>query len=192
MFMQYKNVCVFCGSATGYNPVYSEKAISLADNLAKRGCSLVYGAGSQGLMGIFASRMKSNGAYVIGITPKRFERINEEHPIDIDEYHVVDDMHQRKSMMYSLSDAFIIFPGGIGTLDEMAEIMTWRQLGLHGKPVVIYNVNGYFNDFISFIKDMEDEGFYKFKDYYFVAETEAQIFHYLDTFVRHRAKYEIA
>ena len=190
--MQYKNVCVLCGSATGYNPVYSEKAVSLADNLAKRGCNLVYGAGAQGLMGIFARRMKSDGAYVIGITPKRFERINAENPIDIDEYHVVEDMHQRKSMMYSLSDAFIIFPGGIGTLDEMAEIMTWRQLGLHGKPVVIYNVNGYFNDFISFIKDMEDEGFYKFKDYYFVAEAEEQIFCYLDVFVRHRAKYEIA
>ena len=180
--MKYKNVCIFCGSAPGKEKIYEEKAVKLSKELAKRHLNLIYGAGNQGLMGIFAKTMIEQGSYVIGITPKHFEKINEKNPLKIDEYHVVKDMHKRKAMMYEKSDAFIVFPGGIGTVDEMAEVLTWRQLGLHNKPVVIYNVNQYFENFLIFLDQMRKKGFAKMSDYYCIAKTQDEIFDYLDNF----------
>lgn len=178
--MKYKNIAVFCGSSTGNNPNYEHKAKKLAERLSKEGCNLIYGAGSRGIMGIIAKTMKEHGSYVIGITPKRFEKSNKEHSLEIDECHLVKTMQERKIIMYDMADAFIIFPGGVGTLDETAEIISRKYLGFHGKPIVIYNIDGFYNGLEKLLETMAKNGFSKDMGYFkFVASLD-EIIQYLE------------
>lgn len=152
-----KNICVFCGSSQGKNSLYRETAIQLGQYLAKNSVNLVYGGGDVGLMGILAGSVMDCGGKVTGIIPERLHTaVPQRH---ITELIVVDDMHQRKSMMYKISDGFICMPGGIGSLDELLESFTWLQLGYHNKPVCVLNTNGYYNGLLNQLDFMVNEGF---------------------------------
>lgn len=154
-----KKLCVFCGSSHGKNPVYSEYAVKLGRYLAENNIGLVYGGGNVGLMGIISSTVMKNGGHVTGIIPEKIHAmVPHEH---ITELFVVKDMHERKSMMYRLSDGFICLPGGIGSLDELLEVFTWVQIGYLTKPVCILNINGYFSHLLRQLETMVDEGFLK-------------------------------
>ncbi len=152
------NICVFCGSATGENPVYAESARELGLLLAKSSHSLVYGGGNVGLMGILADAVLSHGGEVIGVIPDFLVQREVGHR-GISKLEVVESMHERKKRMADLSDAFIAMPGGWGTLDELAEILTWKQLGLIYQPVGLLNINQYFNPLLEQMRSMVREGF---------------------------------
>ncbi|MFD1735080.1 TIGR00730 family Rossman fold protein [Bacillus salitolerans] len=155
--MKLKRLCVFCGSSTGKHPEYINQAKQLGEFLAKRGIELIYGGGNIGIMGEVSRAVLENGGHSIGVIPKKiFERV--EH-VELTELFVVEDMHERKSKMYELADGFIALPGGIGTLEELAEVMTWYQIGYHNKPIALFNINQYYDSFVSLLQHMVDEGF---------------------------------
>ncbi|MDB5490977.1 MAG: Lysine decarboxylase family [Micavibrio sp.] len=160
---KFQNICVYCGSSGRAPDVYKDAAVLMGKILGEAGHTLVYGGGSVGLMGLVANSTLSNGGTAIGIIPRHIEAREIGHP-DLTELHVVDSMHVRKQMMVDRSDAFIILPGGIGTMDEFFEIMTWRQLGLHDKPIVIVNVNGYWTTIIETLEVMVREKFLRQED----------------------------
>lgn len=147
---QFSKLAVFCGSNVGTDPDFSKAAIELADEMARKGIDLVYGAGSVGLMGIIADRMLENGGKVIGVIPQHLMDLEVGHT-GITDLRVVKDMHERKMMMANLSDGFIAMPGGIGTLEEIIEVFTWNQLGIHQKPCAFLNVNGYYDKLFDFL-----------------------------------------
>ncbi len=153
-----KTVCVYCGSRFGNKPYYREQADELGQRIAAAGLSLVYGAGSVGLMGVVARAARENGADVIGIIPTHLDDV-EITQDGLSELHVTDDMHQRKRMMFEKSDAFIVLPGGLGTLDETLEMMTWAQLSLHEKPIIIVNTNNYWSPLLELVEHVVDDGF---------------------------------
>lgn len=155
-----KTITVFCGSSTGNNPLYAEKAKELGEYLGQNGYHLVYGGGNIGLMGIIANATVDSGSDVTGVIP-HFLRKREVGNLSKGELILVDSMHERKQKMEELSDGFIAMPGGLGTLDELAEILTWTQLGLHQKPIGVYNVNGYFDPLLTVFDQMVSEGFMK-------------------------------
>lgn len=155
-----KSICVFCGSNSGSNSIYKEAAVQLACYLAGRNIKLVYGGGSIGLMGAISEAVLQQGGQVIGIIPK-FLAEKELAQTDVTQLHIVDSMHERKALMAELSDGFIALPGGIGTLEELFEVYTWGQLGLHIKPCGLLNINGYYNHLISFLHHMVGEQFLK-------------------------------
>ncbi len=136
-----KSLCVYCGSR-GHNPAHREAAARLGAMMAERDIRLIYGGGRVGLMGVLADAVLAGGGRVTGIMPKHLEDFEIGHT-DITEMIVVDSMHARKQKMAELADAFAILPGGLGTLDETLEIITWKQLGLHDKPVVVVDIDGY-------------------------------------------------
>jgi uncharacterized protein (TIGR00730 family) len=136
-------VCVFCGSAAGARPNYSRAAEELGTELARRKLTLVYGGGRLGLMGIVAEAALKAGGKVIGVIPRMLIERELAH-VKLTEQHIVDTMHERKTLMADLSDAFVGLPGGMGTFDELVEIVTWAQLGLHDKPVILANIENYF------------------------------------------------
>ena len=136
------HICVYCGSGKGRNPAYATAARQLGKSLAKAGIGLVYGGGSLGLMGEVARSTLKHGGHVTGIIPK-FLSARERMLTDVDELIVTEDMHERKMMMFNKADAFVALPGGIGTLEELIEQLTWAQLGQHRKPIVIANIGGY-------------------------------------------------
>lgn len=138
-----RSVCVFCGSAPGARPGYSAAARELGAALAHRGITLVYGGGRLGLMGILADATLAAGGRVTGVIPRMLIDRECAHP-RLTQQHVVTTMHERKTLMAELSDAFVGLPGGMGTFDELVEIVTWAQLGLHAKPVVLANIENYF------------------------------------------------
>lgn len=148
-----KRICVFCGSNYGDQKNYSQAALYLGNFLALQGIELVYGGGSVGLMGRTADAVLAAGGKVIGVIPDFLDRREIAHK-GLHELIVVDSMHTRKRTMADLADAFIALPGGIGTLEELAEILTWAQLGLHDKPIGLLNVDGFFNPLIQFFDDM--------------------------------------
>jgi len=152
------NVCVFCGSGTGKNPVYQQAARSLGKALAESNCTLVYGGGNIGLMGIIADEVLSRKGNVIGVIPDFLMEKELGHQ-GINKLEVVKSMHERKKRMADLSDAFIALPGGWGTLDELAEILTWKQLGLITQPVGLLNIHSYFNPLLTQMETMVAEGF---------------------------------
>ncbi len=152
-----KNICVFCGSSSGNNPVYSKTAAELGRLLAEHSYNLVYGGGNVGLMGILSSSVMDNGGEVTGIIPVLLHSMVPHRKIS--ELIVVKDMHERKSLMYRLSDAFVCMPGGIGSLDELLESFTWLQLGYHSKPVCVLNINGFYAGLLSQLDFMVTEGF---------------------------------
>ncbi len=152
------NVCVFCGSATGKNPVFAEAAQELASQLFNSKSTLIYGGGNIGLMGILADRVMDLGGKVIGVIPDFLMKKEVGHK-GITQLVVVDSMHERKRRMADLTDVFIALPGGWGTLDELAEILTWKQLGLIKGEIGMLNTNNYFGALLSQMKTMVDEGF---------------------------------
>jgi hypothetical protein len=155
-----KKLCVFCGSADGNSPAYLEMARSLGEMMAKNNVALVYGGASIGVMGTIADAVLAHGGVVIGVIPQSLLSLEIAHK-DLTELHVVEDMHQRKKLMYDRSDAFLSLPGGMGTLDEMFEILTWSQLKLHSKPCFIYNFMGFYDSLLAYLHHSHKEGFIK-------------------------------
>jgi uncharacterized protein (TIGR00730 family) len=155
-----RNICVYCGSNVGTNPAYAAAARTLGETMAKERIGLVYGAGGLGLMGELARSVLAHGGRVTGIIPAFLSK-KERMLRDADELIVVDDMHQRKKLMFDKSDAFVALPGGIGTLEELVEQLTWAQLGRHTKPIVLVNIDGFYAPFLTLIQHMQAEAFIK-------------------------------
>jgi hypothetical protein len=155
-----KNICVFCGSSSGNDPEYEEYAKKMAAALFKSNKSLVYGGGSVGLMGILADELLALGGQVIGVIPEFLAAKEVDHK-SLTRMITVSTMHERKQRMSELSDAFIAMPGGFGTLEELAEILTWAQLGLVQKPIGVLNVKGYYDDLIRMFDHMTESSFLK-------------------------------
>ncbi|MEL7469411.1 MAG: TIGR00730 family Rossman fold protein [Pseudomonadota bacterium] len=152
------SVCLFCGSRPGNRPEFIATGQELGQKLAAAGHRLVYGAGDRGLMGETARAMQLAGGHVTGVIPQHLVDA-EIGKTDVDDYIVTDNMHQRKMLMFERSDAVVTLPGGPGTLDELIEVLTWRQLGLHAKPVVLINVGGYWDPLIALLRSTIDHGF---------------------------------
>lgn len=157
---RFKRVCVFCGSSAGNRNCYKDAAVELGKELIFRRLDLVYGGGSVGLMGLVSQAVHKEGGHVLGIIPKSLMR-KEITGETVGEVRPVDDMHQRKAEMARHSDAFIALPGGYGTLEELLEVITWAQLGIHNKPVGLLNVDGYYDSLLTFIDKAVDDGFIK-------------------------------
>lgn len=153
-----KRVCVYCGSSPGDRPLYAEVARALGRRLAERGLGLVYGGGHVGLMGIIADAALAAGGEVVGVIPQRLVDAEVAHH-GLSRLEVVTSMHERKARMAELADAFIALPGGFGTLDELFEILTWAQLGLHGKPCGLLDVEGYFTALVAWADQAVAAGF---------------------------------
>lgn len=152
------NICVYCGSSSGNDKSISEQAILLGKLMCAKGHNLVYGGASRGIMGILADSMLQNGGEVVGVIPKNLFKKEIAHQ-GITKLITVDGMHQRKSIMADRADAFLALPGGFGTLEELFEIITWNQIGLINKPVVVYNLGGYFDSLINMIDHAVENGF---------------------------------
>jgi uncharacterized protein (TIGR00730 family) len=153
-----QSLCVFCGSRVGADPAFTEAAEQLGRRLAQRGVRLIYGGGSIGLMGVVMQAVLENGGEVSGVIPEFLMRREVGNP-DLTELIVVDSMEARKRRMFELADAFAVLPGGIGTLDETIEIITWQQLGLHSKPIAFLSVGDYWKIFESLIEQVVTQGF---------------------------------
>lgn len=153
-----KSICIYCGSRPGKNGKFSELAHNTGQILAENNIRMIYGGGSVGLMGIAARSVIDQGGEVVGIIPKHLADEEVSQP-GLTDLFVVDNMHQRKRMMFDHSDAFVILPGSIGTLDETLEIITWRQLRLHDKPIVIINKDNYWEPFFQMMKNIVAEEF---------------------------------
>jgi uncharacterized protein (TIGR00730 family) len=156
-----QSVCVYCGSSPGRDPIYVDAGRRLGRSLADAGLRLVYGGGTRGIMGAVAEAVMEAGGCVTGIIP-RFLMNKEatETALDrLDELVITEDMHQRKHTMFERSDAFVALPGGIGTVEEIVEVMTWAQLGRHRKPMVFANIEGFWNPMLALLDHMKAEGF---------------------------------
>ncbi|KAG8378051.1 hypothetical protein BUALT_Bualt08G0097900 [Buddleja alternifolia] len=157
---RFKSICVFCGSSTGKKDCYRDSALELGKELVSRRIDLVYGGGSIGLMGLIAKVVHTGGRHVLGIIPRTLMS-NEITGETIGEVRPVANMHQRKAEMARHSDCFIALPGGYGTMEELLEVITWAQLGIHDKPVGLLNVDGYYDGLLSFIDKAVDDEFIK-------------------------------
>lgn len=157
MSERHYSICVFCGSSEGINPAHMQLAAQLGTHIAKQSDRLVYGGGGLGLMGATARAAFDNGADVIGIMPEFLAEI--EKTFTEVTHEIVPDMHERKSRMYALSDAFIVLPGGIGTLEEAIEVMSWQRLNLHNKPIIFLSDQGYWDGLLGCMSQIIDEGF---------------------------------
>lgn len=153
-----RRVCVFCGSSPGRDPRYAEQAAALARELASRGIGVVFGGGSIGLMGVLADHALAGGASVTGVIPHGLAARELAHR-GVADMRVVPTMHARKALMAELADGFVALPGGIGTLDELFEIVTWGQLGIHRKPVGVLNVAGYYDPLVALLDHAVSGGF---------------------------------
>ena len=153
-----KSICVYCGSNAGSKPAYTERAIALGDRIAKEGLQLVYGGGNVGLMGIVADAVLAAGGEGVGVIPEQLVNWEVAHK-GVTRLEVVANMHERKKRMFDLSDAFVALPGGFGTLDEMFEMLTWRQLGLGKKPCAFLDVNGFWQPLMAMLDSMVRERF---------------------------------
>ena len=151
-------IALYCGSRSGNKPIYQEKAIALAQGLAKQGFGLVYGGASIGLMGQVADAMISHGGEAVGVIPEFMLDYEIAHQ-NLTELHIVKTMHERKALMAERASAFIALPGGLGTFEEILEIATWGQLNQHQKPMMLYNVNGFYNALITQLDHAVQEGF---------------------------------
>jgi len=156
--MQLRSVCVFCGSNPGLNPEYAEAAQAFGRALAEQGLTLVYGGGNVGLMGAVADAALAAGGNVVGVIPS-FLKDKEVAHLGVSELIVTHSMHERKAKMAELSDAFVALPGGLGTFEELFEMLTWSQLHIHAKPVALYNVNGFYDRLLDFVRHASAEGF---------------------------------
>jgi uncharacterized protein (TIGR00730 family) len=152
------SICVYCGSSVGVRPTYAEAARQIGMELAREQIRLVYGGGDVGLMGTVARSVIAHGGSVTGIIPKFLQR-RENMLAEVEDLIVTDDMHERKRLMFEHADAFIALPGGVGTLEELVEQLTWAQLGQHKKPIVLANVDGFWTRFLGLLDHMRQEGF---------------------------------
>jgi len=152
------SICVFCGAKTGNNPVHAQAARDLGAAMAEMGARLVYGAGDVGLMGTVARAAQAAGADTFGVIPAHLMRA-EVGKRDLTRFVVTEDMHERKKVMFMNSDAIVVLPGGAGTLDEFFEVLTWKQIGLHQKPILLLNTEGYWNPLAALIDQVIAEGF---------------------------------
>lgn len=157
---RFRSICVYCGSNHGNDPAFAEAARTLGREAAQRGVKLIYGGGSVGLMGAASDAALEAGGEVHGIIPEHLER-REVQNLAVTRLEVVETMHERKMRMFDESDAFAILPGGLGTLDETFEILTWKQLELHDKPVIMVNVAGYWDGLLAALGHMVRSGFVK-------------------------------
>lgn len=153
-------ITVFCGANTGTDPIYTQVARQMGHLLAEEGIALVYGGGKVGLMGVIADAVLEKGGKVIGVIPHFLAQKEVEHT-GVTEMHYSETMHERKMKMFEISDAAIAMPGGFGTLDELFELCTWAQLGLHGKPLCILNANGFYDGLLQFLDRLVTDGFLK-------------------------------
>ena len=156
--MKINSLAVFCGSKNGNNPVYTQHAAELGKLLAEKNITLIYGGGNTGIMGAIANATMANGGKVIGIITKKLVDWEHQHE-GITDLSIVDDMHIRKQRMYDLCDAAVILPGGVGTLDEFFEMVTWNQLSIHDKKIYILNSGNYFEFLLKHLELMEKQGF---------------------------------
>ena len=155
-----KRISVFCGSSFGTEKIYEQEAYNLGKTLAEQNIELVYGGANVGLMGAVANGVLDNNGKAIGVLPTFLQKVEIGHD-NLTELILVETMHQRKTKMDELSDGIITLPGGFGTLEEFFEMLTWAQLGLHKKPVAILNTNGFYDELLSLIQKMVDNGFLK-------------------------------
>ncbi|MFK4824026.1 TIGR00730 family Rossman fold protein [Paenochrobactrum sp. BZR 588] len=158
---EIKSICVYCGSSTGNNPAYREAGLTLGRSLAEHKIRLVYGGGTKGIMGAVAEGVMQNGGQVLGIIPEFLiaKEASDTSLNHLSEVMITKDMHERKHLMFQHSDAFITLPGGIGTVEEIVEMMTWAQLGRHKKPMVFANINQFWQPMLTLIDHMRREGF---------------------------------
>jgi len=172
-----KAICVFCGSALGSDPAFSRTARQLGEELARRDLTLVYGGGRIGLMGEVATAVTAAGGRVIGVIPDKLSQ-KEIAYAEATELIVVDSMHTRKAVMADRADAFVALPGGFGTCDELFEILTWAQLGIHRKPIALLNVEGFFSPLLTWLDQVVAAGLLKQKhrDLMRVADSVAELF----------------
>ena len=154
-----RSIAVFCGSSYGRNKEYAEAAAELGKVMAEKGISLVFGGGGKGLMGTIAKSVREHGGKVIGVLPEAMNVPDVRKNAVETELIIVPGMHERKKTMYEKADAFIAMPGGIGTLEELSEIFTWRQLGYHEKNIAVMNTTGYYDDLLRFLEHAVSEGF---------------------------------
>lgn len=155
-----KSLCVYCGATNGVNSVYADAARNLAKEMVRHDIALVYGGGNVGLMGVIADAVLDLGGQVTGVIPQALVDKEVAHQ-RLTAQHVVADMHERKAMMALLSDGFVAMPGGLGTLEELFEMLTWSQLGFHDKPIGLLNVEGYYDGLLSFVQYQVARGFVK-------------------------------
>lgn len=174
-------IAVYCGSSLGKSSVYVEKAIELGKMIARSGYGLVYGGSTQGLMGKVADAALAEGGEVIGVMPEHLVNKEKLHK-GLTELYIVESMHARKKKMSDLSDAFVAIPGGCGTLDEYFEAFTWAQIGLHAKPVILYNVNGFYDGLVQHFEKMMEEGFLRESQHelFLVATSLEELFEMLE------------
>lgn len=158
--VEFSRVCVYCGSSAGAGPEFAEAARALGELCARSGLTLVYGGAAVGLMGLLADAALAAGGRVVGVIPRHLFGREIAHP-HLSELVEVDSMHERKQKMFELADAFVALPGGLGTLEELTEIATWAQLGMHRKPIVTVDVGGYWAGFHAFLREAADHGFMK-------------------------------
>lgn len=170
-------LCVFCGSRMGADPAHAQQSDALGRVMGERGVRLVFGGGGIGLMAVVANAVIKAGGHVIGIIPE-FLRAYEVGGVEGAEEIVVAGMHERKAKMFEMSDAFVVLPGGLGTLDESLEITTWKQLQQHNKPIVFVNINGFWDPYLALIDRVVDGGFghHKVKDLFQVVDNVDQVF----------------
>ncbi len=178
-------ICVFCGSRTGSDPAYENAARTLGRMMAERGIRLVYGGGHVGLMGVVADAVLDAGGQAIGVIPDFLKR-REVGRDDLTDLIVTDSMHSRKQRMFELADAFVALPGGLGTLDETIEVATWKQLGLHAKPIVILDAAGYWGALSALLASVVKGGFAygDIQTLWSVVETPEQVFDAIDAAAR--------
>lgn len=153
-----KSICVYCGSSVGASDVYAQGARALAQQMVKDNIALVYGGGNVGLMGVIATEVMRLGGEATGVIPKALLDKELGHK-GLTRLHIVKDMHERKAMMAELADGFVAMPGGMGTLEELFEVLTWAQLGFHAKPIGLLNVDGFYNNLIAFIAHLVSQRF---------------------------------
>jgi uncharacterized protein (TIGR00730 family) len=152
------SVCVYCGSRPGSNPAFAQAAHAMGTEIGRRGWQLVYGGGKAGLMGVVADAALQAGAHVVGVIPESLMARELGHG-SLSELHVVQTMHERKTLMAERADAFVALPGGLGTFEELFEVWTWRQLGYHNKPLGLLNVAGYYDTLLTFLGQTANDGF---------------------------------
>ncbi|MEX0310460.1 MAG: TIGR00730 family Rossman fold protein [Tateyamaria sp.] len=179
--MSSPSVCVYCGSRAGTNPAFAATADALGTGIAARGWRLVYGAGDVGLMGTVARAAQLGGADTFGVIPRHLVDW-EVGKTDLKRYVVTETMHERKKVMFMNCDAVVVLPGGAGSLDELFEVLTWRQLGLHEKPVVLINVEGYWDPLVGLLDHVVEHGFAdaSLLSYYAIATSADTVFETLE------------
>ena len=184
-----KSICVYAGSASGNKKEYTEKAIELGQRIAKEGCSMIYGGGSNGLMGVTADAALSQGAKVTGIITEQLNAIEVGHK-GLTKLEIVSSMHERKARMAELSDAIISLPGGVGTWEELFEALAWNQLGFYSKPIILFNVEGYYSSLYQFSKESVTQGFLPNSTFQelFISEDLTEIFDFISNFKKKDGK----